>query len=81
MVGHIGNEENAVVTVAGGKGKRHGLEDGAFVKFNEVEGIEEINHDKKKNNLYKVKVIKSNIFSVDFDATKCKLYDGEGRAT
>jgi len=83
MIGHIGNEENAVVTVAGaGKSKKpHGLEDGDYVKFEEVEGLDGINYVKNDNNVYKVKTITAFTFSVSFNAKDRPIYGGEGRIT
>lgn len=70
IVTSISKEEEGIVTVS--DKKRHGFQDGDFVTFREVQGMEEVN---EKN--FKVKVISPYSFSIG-DTTKFGDYLSEG---
>lgn len=72
IVTHITNSNPAVVTVH--EDKRHSYQDGDYVKFTEVEGMDDI------NNLPPIKITgtKSHSFNLDLDTTNMKAYARQG---
>ncbi|KAH3902405.1 probable Ubiquitin-activating enzyme E1 1 [Saccharomycodes ludwigii] len=56
QVGMISDiEKDGVVTTL--DGSRHNLEDGDYVKFSEVEGLNHFNYDQTSNTIYKIQVL------------------------
>jgi ubiquitin-activating enzyme E1 len=69
MISHISQAEEAVVTVH--ESKRHSFQDGDFVKFSEVQGMDELNNGEN----YKVKNCKPYQFTVEVCTKNMKPYE------
>lgn len=72
LIANISNEEKGLVTMA--EDVRHDLQDGDFVHFDEVEGMVEVNDEKK---VFKVRVQSPFTFTVG-DTSGFSKYSGSG---
>lgn len=76
------NDKNELVVTVH-EDKRHSFQDGDSVKFQEIEGMTELNYVERaeggvETHLFKIKDCKAFQFTLDVDATNFKAYERQG---